>query len=336
MQIVRTPDARFENLPDFPYAPSYAEIPDGEGGSLRMHYVEAGPKDGETIVLMHGQPSWCFLYRKMIPILADAGHRVLAVDLIGFGRSDKPTERNDHTYARHVTWMTAFFEALDLRDVTLYCQDWGSLIGIRVVADQPERFARVVVANGALPDGTVGIPLEHCEAMRKLRDGLPVPATADLGTAFANPDGPPAFLLWQKYCSDSVPLPIVEFFGAITRGEMSPEIAAGYAAPFPDDTYCAAPHRFPTMVPLFLDDPEIPANQAAWNRLAAFDRPFQTAFSDSDPITAGFHELFQSRVAGCKDVDHVTIEDAGHFLQEDQGEACARELLRFIEAHPRP
>jgi len=334
METVRTPDERFENLPDFPYAPRYVEIPDGEGGRLRVHYVEEGNAQAELIVLMHGQPSWSFLYRKMIPILVAAGHRVIAPDLIGFGRSDKPTERSDYSYSRQVAWMTSFYEALDLRDATLYCQDWGSLIGLRIVADQPERFARVVVANGALPDGSGGIPKEHAAAGRELYASLPVVDVEELGARFRDKEGPPGFLYWRKFCAETTPLPIGEIFRFIEPDAISEQELAAYEAPFPDERYKAAPHIFPSFVPIFGDDPEVEKNQQAWQALARFGKPFQTAFSDHDPVTAGGEKLFQERIAGAQGVEHVTIQDAGHFLQQDQGEQCAEALLRFVRAHP--
>ena len=230
MQSLRTPDERFSNLPDFPFAPHYEEIDDGDGGRLRVHYLDEGPRDGRVVLLMHGEPSWCFLYRKMIPVLVDSGFRCIAPDLVGFGRSDKPADRADYTYGRHVEWMRAtLFDALDLRDATLACQDWGGLIGLRLVGEHPDRFARVVTANTFLPTG----------------------------------DTPPgkAFLAWQKFSQEAPEFPV----GGIVNGgcatDLSPAVIAAYDAPFPDDTYKAGARQFPLLVPTSPDDPAAPANR---------------------------------------------------------------------------
>ena len=331
MKTVRTPDDRFANLPGYPFEPHYTEVPDGDGGTLRIHHVEEGPQDGEVVLCLHGQPSWSYLYRKMIPVFTAAGFRVLAPDLVGFGRSDKPTERSDYTYARHVAWMSAWLEAQDLRDVNLFCQDWGGLIGLRLVAAFPERFARVVAANTGLPDGG-GLPAEAAKPMWDLYETVPVVAATDLGKHFADPEGPPGFFYWRKYCAESPDFSVGDVM-AFAGGQMSPEIRAAYEAPFPDASYVAGARQFPSLVPIFPDDPEIPANRAAWQVLEKFDKPFMTSFSDGDPVTAGMHQILQDRIAGAKGVEHVTIRDAGHFLQEDQGEACALAMIDFIRAH---
>ena len=328
MKTLRTPDERFENLPGYAFAPNYSEVPDGEGGSLRIHHVDEGPRDADPILLMHGQPSWSYLYRKMIPILVDAGHRVIAPDLVGFGRSDKPTEEDDYSYARHVAWFSAWLEKLDLQRVTLFCQDWGGLIGLRLVAAYPERFARVVAANTGLPDGP--IPLDVSATLRKVYEGLPVVDVKELGERFAATDGPPGMLYWQKFCAEKPDLRASEVVGVLAGGKG----AAPYDAPFPDPSYLAGARKFPRLVPLFADDPEAPAQKEAWKALERFEKPFLTAFSDSDPVTAGMDQVLQQRIPGCRGVKHVTIENAGHFLQEDQGEACAAAVLDFIRDHP--
>jgi haloalkane dehalogenase len=332
VETIRTPDERFANLPGYDFEPHYSEVPDGEGGSLRIHHLDEGPRDGQLILCMHGQPSWSYLYRKMIPIFVQAGFRVIAPDLVGFGRSDKPTERSNYTYANHVRWMTAWLEGLDLRDVNLFCQDWGGLIGLRLVTAQPERFARVVVANTGLPEGG-GLPIDAAPAMHELYESLPVVKATELGERFAAKDGPPGFLFWRKYCAESPEFSVGDVMQN-TGATISDEIRAAYEAPFPDARYEAGARQFPSLVPIFPDDPEIPANQAAWKVLETFDRPFLTSFSDGDAVTAGGEKAFQERVAGARGVDHVTIEGAGHFLQEDKGEAVAEAMLAFIRAHP--
>jgi haloalkane dehalogenase len=299
MKTLRTPDERFANLPGFGFEPHYANIADGEGGSLRVHYLREGDPDAPVVVLMHGEPSWSYLYRTMIPVLAAARLQIVAPDLVGFGRSDKPSERSDYSYARHVEWMRALlWDHLDLSDVTLVGQDWGGLIGLRLVGEHPGRFARVVAANTFLPTG----------------DTSP-------GEAFFN---------WQRFSQEVEVFPagFIVNSGCVT--DLTPEVQAAYDAPFPDETYKAGARMFPMLVPSRPDDPAHDANVAAWAGLAAFDRPFLTAFSDSDPITAGAHRQLQERIAGAKGQPHATIVGGGHFLQEDQGEQLARVVADFV------
>lgn len=330
MKILRTPDECFEKLPDYPFTPVYTEVPDSESGTLRIHHLDEGPRGGATILCLHGQPTWSFLYRKMIPIFTKAGFRTLAPDFVGFGRSDKPTRREDYTYARHVAWMSTWLESLDLRDVTLFCQDWGGLIGLRLVAAYPERFARVVAANTGLPDGG-GIPESAGPAMHALYDTLPVVKATELGEKFAATDGPPGFLYWRKFCAESPDLKIGELIGLTAGKAIAESVTAAYQAPFPDESYMAGARQFPSLVPVFPDDPELPANREAWKRLEAFDKPFLTAFSDGDPVTRGGEKVLQDRILGARNQPHVTICGAGHFLQEDRGEEVAEVVLRFIE-----
>jgi haloalkane dehalogenase len=296
MEALRTPDDRFTTLPGYPFTPRYVTVGDG----LRMHYVDEGPRDTPPVLMMHGEPSWSYLYRKMIPIVARAGHRVVAPDLVGFGRSDKPVRREDHTYQRHVDWVRAVLEALDLRGVTLVCQDWGGLIGLRLVAEHPERFARVVAANTFLPAG----------------DRAPTPA----------------FLAWQKYSQTTPDFHV----GGVVRGgcvtDLPADVVAAYDAPFPDDRYKAGARQFPLLVPTSPDDPAAVPNRKAWEVLARWDRPFLTAFSDSDPVTGGADRLLQQAIPGTKGQPHTTIVGGGHFLQEDKGEELAAVVVRFIAA----
>ena len=297
MNVLRTPDERFANLPGYDFEPHYVEV-----AGMRMHYVDEGPRDGQPVLMLHGEPSWAYLYRKMIPIIAGAGLRAVAPDLIGFGRSDKPDSQDDYTYQAHVDWTSAFVEQVDLRGITLVCQDWGGLIGLRVLAAMPDRFARVVAANTFLPTGD------------------------------AKPNE--AFLRWQTFSQTAPALPI----GNIVRGgcktELSPEVIAAYDAPFPDDSYKAGARKFPALVPTRPDDPASAANRAAWDEvLSKWENPFLCAFSDGDPITANADRAFQSRVPGTKGMPHTTIVGGGHFLQEDKGEDLAQIVVDFIKAH---
>lgn len=303
VQILRTPDSQFANLPDWPYEPNYTTV-NADGVELRVAHVDAGSSQARNVVLcMHGEPSWSYLYRKMIPIVVGAGHRIIAPDLIGFGRSDKPSAVSDYTYERHVDWMSQWLVANDLRNLTLVCQDWGGLIGLRLLTAHPERFDRLVVANTFLPVG----------------------------------DRPPsdAFMAWRTYSQE------VEHFnvgriveGGCARRPLAPEVVAAYDAPFPDDTFKAGARAFPALVPISLDDPSSQANQAAWKLLERFDKPVLTAFSDSDAITRGGDRAFQQRVPGTKGQPHTTIVNAGHFLQEDAGEDLARVVNEFIANNP--
>jgi haloalkane dehalogenase len=299
MNALRTPDERFADLPDFPFAPHYVEVDDGEGGRLRVHYLDEGRPGAPAVLLMHGEPSWCFLYRKMIPVLVEAGLRVVAPDLIGFGRSDKPEAQDDYTYARHVEWMrAALFDRLDLRDLTLVGQDWGGLIGLRLVAENPDRFARVVAANTGLPTGD-----------QRMSD---------------------AFLAWQRYSQET---PVFHVGGIVKGGcvgDLAPAVVAAYDAPFPDDSFTAGARRFPMLVPTSPDDPAAPANRLAWTALTEWKKPLLTAFSDKDPVTAGFDRVLQAAVPGAQGQPHTVIEGGGHFLQEDKGEQLARVVVDFV------
>ncbi len=335
MEFVRTPDERFRDLPSWPYAPHYASVPDGEGGALRMHYVDEGPRDAAPILCLHGQPTWSYLYRKMIPLFVAAGQRVIAPDLVGFGRSDKPTRVTDYSYARHVAWLRALLEAIDLRGATLICQDWGGLVGLRVVADEPERFARVIASNTGLPDAK-GIPEAAAPALRALYAGLAVPHSmleVAQGFAKAGAGGAPPFMYWQKHCAESPSFTPGNVLRAMCP-KLAPAEAAAYGAPFPDEKFVAGARRFPMLVPILPDDPAIPDNRRAWEKLGAFNKPFLTAFTDSDPVTKGGDVRFQTEVGGAKGQPHTTIVGAGHFVQEDAGEELARIALDFIARTP--
>jgi haloalkane dehalogenase len=333
MEILRTPEERFEKLSGYDFVPHFTDISSADGDPLFVHHVDEGPADGEIVLCLHGQPTWSYLYRKMIPILTAAGRRVIAPDFIGFGRSGKPASRDDYSYANHVGWLGAWLEKNDLRNVTLFCQDWGGLIGLRVVADHPERFARVVAANTALPDGT-GVPEDAGPAMHTLYESLPVIEAHEIGARFAATDGPPGFLYWRKFCAEAPVIQVSELVSFAGGKGLSSEQVQAYDAPFPDERYMAGVRQFPSLVPVFPDDPAIPDNKAAWEVLRGFDRPFLTAFSDGDPATRGMQKRFQEEVRGAQGQDHVTIRDAGHFLQEDQGEQVAAAVLTFMQNNP--
>src|SRR4051794_37249207 len=299
MDALRTPDDRFTDLPGYAFEPHYVDVTDG----LRVHYVDEGPRDGEVVVLLHGEPSWSYLYRKMIPVLNAAGLRAVAPDLVGFGRSDKPRERTDYTYARHVEWMrSALFDGVGLDNVTMVGQDWGGLIGLRLVAEHPDRVGRVVAANTFLPTG----------------------------------DQPPgdAFKAWQKYSQEVPDFHVGGIVKGGCAGDVSPEIVAAYDAPFPDDSYKAGARQFPLLVPTLPDDPPAAANRAAWDSLAKFDKPFLTAFSDRDPITRGGDRALQQMIPGAAGQPHTTIVGGGHFLQEDKGEELAAVIADFVSRTP--
>jgi len=332
MQCLRTPDERFADLEDYPFRPNYLQVADGEAGVLRIHYLDEGSPDGNVMLLLHGQPAWSYLYRHMIPPLVEAGFRVIAPDLVGFGRSDKPARIEDYTYARHVAWMSDWLTRLDLRDVTVFLQDWGSLIGLRLVAAFPERFAGVVLANGALPTGPV--PEAFSGPAKEAYQTLPVVKAAELdacfrGTFDGGVPGVPGFLYWRKFCAESRELlrpgDAIDCIGnaaPLTHGEKE-----AFNAPFPDESYLAGARRFPALVPLFADDAEVAENRAAWEVLRQFDKPFMCAFADDDPVTAGGDQAFLEQVPGCKGVAHRTISPAGHFLQQDQPRQCVQAIL---------
>lgn len=302
METLRTPDDRFLGLPGHPFQARYVEIPSGDGARLRMHYVDEGPREAEVVLMLHGEPSWSFLYRKMVPVITAAGLRAVAPDLIGFGRSDKPVNRKEYTYARHVAWMRAFLEALDLRRITLVCQDWGGLIGLRLVAEQSERFSRVVAANTFLPTGDQKLP--------------------------------EAFFRWRDFSQSVEVFPTGFILQSATVSELSPEVLAAYDAPYPDESYKAGARQFPTLVPATPDDPASEANRGAWRVLERWEKPFLCAFSDSDPITAGADKVFRARIPGAAGRPHTTITAAGHFLQEDKGEELARVVVDFVRSTP--
>jgi len=293
MKALRTPDERFDDLPDYDYEPNYTDV-DG----LRMHYIDAGPREGDVVLLLHGEPSWSYLYRHMIPPLTEAGLRVIAPDLIGFGKSDKPLRKSDYSYAIHVDWMRHFIESLNLTDITLFCQDWGSLIGLRVAAENEHRFARIALGNGALPTGDQEMPR--------------------------------AFLIWRAFARYSPWFPIGRIIQSGTITELSDDVVAAYDAPFPAAKYKAGARAFPALVPTRPDNPASDANRAAWDVFKHWEKPFLTTFSNRDPITRGGQLPWQETVPGAQGQVHVKIRNAGHFLQEDKGGELAAVLIEFV------
>lgn len=297
MKLLKTPEERFNNLPDFPFEPQYLEI-----DRIKIHYLDEGPKSQECVLLMHGEPSWCFLYRHMIPVLAKAGYRTLAPDLVGFGRSDKPTEQNDHTYRKHVEWVTKWVQILDLQKITLFCQDWGSLIGLRVAIENQERFSRIVLSNGGLPTGE-----------QRMSD---------------------AFLNWREFSRTADDFYVGRIIQQGTIHKISKDVVKAYNAPFPNDSFKAGARIMPSLVPVSKDDPEHENNKKAIEQFAKWKKPFLTAFSDGDPITRGGDRFWQKHVPGAKEQNHVTIRNAGHFVQEEKGLELADLVVNFIKNNP--
>ena len=294
--FLRTPEERFQNLPDFPFTPHYTEI-----GGLRIAYIDEGPKDGPVVLLMHGEPAWSFLYRKMIPVLVNAGMRVLVPDQVGFGRTDKPTLRSDYTYANHVQWMSAWLESQNLSGITLFCQDWGSLIGLRMAAEMPERFDRIALSNGGLPTGTGKVPR--------------------------------AFHIWRAFAIYSPWFPIGKIVKTgCAKGLTDTEVAA-YNAPYPNRRYKVGARVFPTLVPIDPSNPAREANERAWDVFKAWQKPFITLFSTRDPVTKGGQVMWQKKVPGAAGQNHTQIRGAGHFVQEDKGVEVAEALVAFIQTN---
>jgi haloalkane dehalogenase len=302
LHALRTPDERFADLADWPFAPHYASLVDADGTVLRMHYADEGPRDGTPVLLMHGEPSWAYLYRKIIPTLTAKGYRVIAPDLIGFGRSDKPDARDDYTYERHVAWTSQWLAQMDLSDITLFCQDWGGLIGLRLAAEHPDRFARIVASNTGLPAGDYPMP----DIWHRFREAMQNAPQVD----------------------------VARFVEGGCRRPMSAAARRGYDAPFPDESFKVGPRAMPGLVPIRPDDPASEANRTAWRALTASDTPVLVAFSDGDSITVDMAPILKRALPGAQGREHPTIENAGHFVQEDAGPELAAAIVTFVEATP--
>jgi haloalkane dehalogenase len=298
MELLRTPDAATEGLPGYPFAAHYLDVGNADDGPVRMHYLDEGPRNGPVMLLLHGEPSWSYLYRKMIPRLAAAGMRCIAPDLIGFGRSDKPVERGAYTYARHLAWLRSLLDQLKLDDINLFGQDWGGLCGLRLLAEQPQRFASACAANTFLPTGKGELP--------------------------------EAFVRWRDFSQRVPELPVGMVVSRGCSRPMPDDVCAAYDAPFPDESYKAGARVFPVLVPTEPTDEEALNNLAAWKVLTDYRRPFLTLFADGDPIMAGAEKILQASIPGAADQPHKIIRDAGHFIQEDAGEELAECLIKWL------
>lgn len=299
MKLLRTPEDRFANLPDFPWEPHYLTIQDEDGSDIRIHYVDEGPRDAEPIVLIHGNPTWAYLYRHMIPGLLATGRRVIAVDLVGCGRSDKPAAKSDYSLARHYDWMSKWLVGLDLKNVTLFCQDWGGTIGLYLVSLFPERFARVIASNTGLPLGQ-----GESEFMK----------------------------MWVGMMREATDFPWHMLESGMQRKLTAEELAA-YRAPFPTNEYESGLIQFPLLIAVQPDNPGVPLNREAWARLASFDKPFLTLFGDLDPVSKGWDRLAQNYIPGAKGQAHHTIKGANHFIQEDAPQELLEHVIPFLDVN---
>jgi len=297
LKVLRTPDAAFEAVEGFDFEPRYLTIHDPETQTpMRVHYVDEGPRDAPIVLMLHGEPTWSYLYRHMIGPVVAKGLRAIAPDLIGFGRSDKPASKQDYSYARHVAWMRQWLEALDLKNITLVCQDWGSLIGLRLLAEMPDRFSSVVLSNGGLPAGQ---------------------------------RGPAAFKIWRAFSQFSPIFPIGKIVQGGTKRRLSAAEIGAYDAPFPDSSYKAGARIFPSFVPIG-DNVAVPDQLEAWKVLDAWEKPFLCCFSDGDPVTRGGQRLFVGRVPGTAKQPHTTLH-GGHFIQEDDPAGFVSSILKVVK-----
>lgn len=354
MKVLRTPDERFENLEGYPFEPNYTTITTAEGVELRIHHLDEGPRDGPIILCMHGQPVWSYLYRKMIPLLVAEGMRVIAPDLVGYGKSDKPAAREDYSYQRQVDWMGEWLRKNDFSGLTFFGQDWGGLIGLRMVADQPERFDRVVISNTGLPYNP-DAPEELVQKVRDYRAKEKTPTLIDMSRALSrtDEDGPAAFAVWQKFCWETEDMPVGFMMGMSLEGagpawKVAPKIllnslglmklrpttpvGIAYEAPFPDPSYKMCPRAMPSQVPTLPDDPSLEAQGKAWEFYAAFEKPFLCAFTDDDPVTRGGDRPFIETVPGAKGQPHTTINGGGHFLQEKRPAELTKVIVDFVRS----
>lgn len=351
MKILRTPDERFANLDDYPFEPHYTTVQTQDGSDLRIHHIDEGPAHGPIVLCMHGQPVWSYLYRKMIPHLTGAGLRVIAPDLVGYGKSDKPAAREDYTYETQVEWMGAWLEANNLRGLTFFGQDWGGLIGLRLVANHEERFERVVISNTGLPYNPDTDPAVVAE-VEAFRANAPTPSIPGMQKAISGMGtGHPAtkFAYWQKWCWETEDLPIGFIMSMMMERPSKPvqaikfllhnlgitsplptPLARAYDAPFPDASYKMGPRAMPSQVPTLPTSPSLEAQREAWAFFEKFEKPFLCAFADDDPVTRGGEAEFLARVPGTKELPHTTIKGGGHFVQENEPEQVSQVIIDLI------
>jgi haloalkane dehalogenase len=350
MKILRTPDSRFENLADYPFLPNYTIVKTEDGSDLRIHHLDEGPKDGPIVLCMHGQPVWSYLYRKMIPHLTGMGLRVIAPDLVGYGKSDKPSALEDYTYERQVEWMGKWLEQNDFTDITFFGQDWGGLIGLRLVVNHSDRFARVVISNTGLPYNP-DVPIETIKEVETFRANAPTPSLTEMQQAIGGMAGNPAvkFAYWQKFCWENENMPIGFMMSMMMEktakplqaikflmhkiGVYSPlptSLAKAYDAPFPDPSYKMGPRAMPSQVPTLPTSPSLEEQRKAWVFFETFDKPFLCAFADNDPVTAGGETQFLARVPGTKGLSHTSVKGGGHFVQENAAEQLSQLISDLI------
>jgi haloalkane dehalogenase len=354
MKILRTPDVCFKDLQDYPFAPNYSNITTEDGDELRIHHIDEGPTDGPIVLCMHGQPVWSYLYRKMIPYLNEAGMRVIAPDLVGYGKSDKPAAREDYSYERQVTWMGAWLEANDFTGITFFGQDWGGLIGLRLIVNHPDRFERVVISNTGLPHNP-DVPDDVIRQVENFRANASTPSLMAMQKALSamGDSGHFAtqFAYWQKFCWENEDMPI-GFMMSMTMAEQSGLVSAlkfflhglgahspfptplarAYDAPFPDPSFKMGPRAMPSQVPTLPTSPSLQQQEKAWAFFEAFEKPFLCAFTDNDPVTAGQQEEFLNRIPGTKGLAHTTIKGGGHFVQENAPDQVASVIIDLIRS----
>lgn len=290
-EIIRTPENRFENLKDYDFKGNYIDVEKG----LRLHYLDEGNNHKPTVLLLHGEPSWSYLYRKMIPVLSDR-FRVIAPDLIGFGKSDKLVNKEDYSYQNHINWISTFIEKLDLRSIILFCQDWGGLLGLRIITEMDNRFDMVIASNTTLPTGKIPMP--------------------------------ESFMQWRAFSQHSIGFNIGKVIDMGTVEPLSEKVLEAYNAPFPSEEYKAGARIFPALVPIEPEDPESIKNLKSWERLKSWDKPFLTVFGDEDNIMIGAEKILQNLVPGAKGQNHKIL-NAGHFIQEEKGEELAELIIEF-------
>ena len=350
MEILRTPDERFASLADYPFDPAYTTIQTDDGSDLRIHHVDEGPRDGPLVLCMHGQPVWSYLYRKMIPLLVKEGMRVIAPDLPGYGKSDKPAAREDYSYQRQVDWMGRWLRLNDFSNITFFGQDWGGLIGLRLIVDHAERFDRVVIANTGLPYNP-DLPDEVVKTVEEFRANAPTPTLLQMQKALSQMPGNQAtkFAYWQKFCWETEDMPVgfmmsmmlekrsnlSRAFGFLLynlgiRSPFPSDLAKAFDAPFPDPSYKMGVRAMPSQVPTLPTDPSLDAQRKTWEFFSEFEKPFLCAFADNDPVTQGLDAQFKEKVPGTKGLPHTTITGGGHFIQENRPEQLTKAIVDLI------